>query len=261
MQRAFELFSDIFADRDNLLTRIDPRVKVIVTLLILLSVILSTRPALPLAVFTLSVIGTRIIQVPIRLVLARLAAPVAIVFVLVVLQAFLIGSTPLFTFSFLKWKISGFQEGAYRGILIGCRVLGAVSLLQLMSSATQAHRIFHALRWLGMPKGWIEVAMLMYRYIFTLLDRAADVMGAQRLRLGYSNIKRSLSSMGVLAGTVMVLSMDQAVRTYDAMMLRGYRGYMSLGPLPAMSGKDRWILVLAPVIVLLAYLMCEWGPL
>ena len=134
MQRAFELFSDIFADRDNLLTRIDPRVKVIVTLLILLSVILSIRPALPLAVFTLSVIGTRIIQVPIRLVLARLAAPLAIVFVLVVLQALLIGSTPLFTFSFLKWKISGFQEGAYRGILTGCRVLGAVSLLLSMST-------------------------------------------------------------------------------------------------------------------------------
>ncbi|MGA2402597.1 MAG: cobalt ECF transporter T component CbiQ [Syntrophobacteraceae bacterium] len=259
MQRAFELFSDIFAVRDNLLTRIDPRVKVMVTCLIILSVILSTKPALPLAVFTLSLVGTRIIQVPIRLVLARLAAPVAIVLVLVMMQAFLIGSTPLFTFSLLKWKISGFQEGAYRGILIGCRVLGAVSVILLMSFATQAHRIFHTLRWLGMPKGWVEVAMLMYRYIFTLLDQATDIMSAQRLRLGYSTLKRSLSSIGVLAGTVMILSMDQAVRTYDAMVLRGYKGYVPFGSLPAMSGKDRWILVLVPGIVLVAYLMCEWG--
>lgn len=259
MERAFELFSDIFTNRDNPLTRIDPRVKVIVTFLTMLFVILSTRPALPLAVFALSLAGTRIVQVPMRLVLARLAAPVAIVVVLVTLQTFLIGSTPLFTLSFLKWKISGFQEGAYRGVLIGCRVLGAVSLLLLMSFSTQAHRIFHTLRWLGMPKGWVEVAMLMYRYIFTLLDQTADVMCAQRLRLGYSTIKRALSSTGVLAGTVMILSMDQAVRACDAMMLRGYKGYMPFGALPAMSGKDRWVLVLVPGTVFVAYLMCEWG--
>jgi cobalt/nickel transport system permease protein len=194
-------------------------------------------------------------------VLARLAAPVTIALVLVVLQTFIVGSTPLFTFSFFKWKISGFQEGALRGVLIGCRVLGAVSLMLLMSFATQAHRIFHTLRWLGVPKGWVEVAMLMYRYTFTLLDQAAEVMDAQRLRLGYSTIRRSFSSVGVLAGTVMILSMDQAVSTYDAMMLRGYKGYMPFGPLPAMSGKDLLILVTAPCIVLAAYLLCEGGPL
>jgi cobalt/nickel transport system permease protein len=86
-------------------------------------------------------------------------------------------------------------------------------------------------------------------------------MSAQRLRLGYSTVKRSLSSTGVLAGTVLILSLDQAVRTYDAMMLRGYKGYMPFGPLPALSGKDRWILVLVPGVVIVVYLMCEWGPL
>jgi cobalt/nickel transport system permease protein len=261
MQRAFELFSDIFADRDNFLTRIDPRVKVVVAFWTILAVLLSTKSPLPLVVFTLSLIGTKVIRVPIRLVLTRLAAPLGIVLVLVSLQAFLIGSTPLFSFALLKWKVTAFQEGAWRGMLIGCRVLGAVSLMLLMGFATQAHRIFHTLRWLGVPKGWVEVAMFMYRYIFTLLDQATDVMDAQRLRLGYSSIRRSLTSVGELAGTVMILSMDQAVCTYDAMMLRGYQGYMPFAPLPPLSGKDRLILILVPAAVLAAYALCEWGRL
>jgi energy-coupling factor transporter transmembrane protein EcfT len=65
--------------------------------------------------------------------------------------------------------------------------------------------------------------------------------------------------MGVLAGTVMVHSMDQAVSTYDAMMLRGYKGHMPFGPLPAMSRKDRWGLALVAGVFIFAYLLCEWG--
>ena len=41
------------------------------------------------------------IRLPVRLVLVRLAVPMGIVVVLILLQTFLIGSTPLFTFSLL----------------------------------------------------------------------------------------------------------------------------------------------------------------
>ena len=70
------------------------------------------------------------------------------------------------------------REGALHGALLGTRVLGAVSVLLLLSSTARAHQIFNALRWFGVPKGWVEVGMLMYRYIFMLLDLAADVMNA-----------------------------------------------------------------------------------
>ena len=107
---------------------------------------------------------------------------------------------------------------------MGSRVLGSVSVVLLLSSVTPAHRIFHSLRWLGVPRGWVEIATLMYRYIFTLLDQTADVLAAQRVRLGYSGLKRSLVSLGVLTGAVIVQSLEQATRTYEAMSLRGYQG-------------------------------------
>ena len=212
-------------------------------------------------VFCLAVVGMISIRLPVKLILARLSAPFGIVAVLVVLQSLLVGTTPLFTISVFGWHISAMREGAWQGILIASRVLGGVSTMILMSSVTPAHEIFHTLRWLGVPKGWVEVAILMYRYTFILLDRAADGMVAQRVRLGYSGLKRSLSSLGTLAGSVIVLSIDQAERTHEAMSVRGYKGHMPFGSLPAMSRKDSWIMGLVLGILLCCYLLIEWGPI
>ncbi len=261
MQPSFELFSDIFAYRDNILTRVDPRVKLVLALLAIIGVIVSKRPVFPLAVLAAGLGGMLAIRMPARLILVRLAAPLGIVLVVILLQSLLVGSTLLFSTSLFGWKIAVMLEGALHGALLGTRVLGAVSVLLLLSSTARAHQIFQALRWFGVPKGWVEVAMLMYRYIFMLMDQAADVMDAQKVRLGYSSLRRSLSSTGVLAGTVMKVAMDQGIRTYEAMELRGYKGYMPFGALPRISSKDLWILCLTSGAIVVAYIRLEWGAL
>jgi cobalt/nickel transport system permease protein len=128
----------------------------------------------------------------------------------------------------------------------------------LLSFVTPAYKIFHSLRWFRIPEAWVEMALLVYRYTFALLDHAADIAAAQRTRLGYSTLPRSLASMGVLAGAVVTRSLDQALRTYEAMVLRGYRGGLSLPPLPDMSRKNwRLLVVILPPIAIF-YFAQEW---
>lgn len=261
MQPAFELFSNILAYRDNILTRIDPRVKLVLGVLAIVGVILSARPAFPLAIFAASLSGMLAVRMPARFILIRLAAPLGIVLVLILLQSVWVGSTPLFSVSLFGWKIGVMREGALHGALLGARVLGAVSVLLLLSSTARAHQIFHALRRFGVPQCWVETGMLMYRYIFMLLEQAADVMDAQRVRLGHSSLRRSLSSTGVLAGTVIKVAMDQGVRTYEAMELRGYKGCMPFGAMPALCWKDILILCLTSAAIVIAYMRLEWGAL
>ena len=261
MQPVFELFSDILAYRDNILTRVDPRVKLVLAIVAIIGVILSSCPAFPLSIFAASLAGMLAIRMPARLILVRLTAPLGIVLVVILLQSLFVGSTLLLSISLFGWKIGVMREGALHGALLGTRVLGAVSVLLLLSSTAKAHQIFHALRWFGVPKGWVEVGMLMYRYIFMLLDQAADVMDAQRVRLGYSSLRRSLSSTGVLAGTVIKVAMDQGIRTCEAMELRGYKGYMPFSALPRISSKDLWILCLTSGAIVIAYIRLEWGAL
>ncbi|MEW6356532.1 MAG: cobalt ECF transporter T component CbiQ [Planctomycetota bacterium] len=260
MRQTFDLFSDIFARRDNVLRRMDPRAKLVIAVATILAVILSARVELPLAIFAACLGAMLAVRMPPRLIVVRLAAPMGIVLVLVVLQSLMIGTTPLLTFPLGAWQLTVMREGLLRGLLIGSRVLGAVSVVLLLSSVTPAYEIFRALRWFRVPNGWVEIAMLMYRYVFTLLDQTADVVAAQKVRLGYSTFRRSVASMGVLAGTVIVRSIDQATNTHEAMIARGYRNTMPFGPMPGMRAKDPWVLCLALLAVLSAYLMLGWRP-
>jgi cobalt/nickel transport system permease protein len=203
-----ELFSDIFAYRDNELARIDPRVKIVIALTLIATVVLSKQPLFPILVFVSCTAGMLLMRMPVKLVLLRLMAPIGIVLVLVLLQAFLTGATPLASFSFASWKLIATEEGLRRGVVLGSRVLGAVSVMLLLSFVTPAHKIFAGLRWFRISEGWVEIALLMYRYTFVLLDQAADIAAAQRVRLGYSSPRHSLSSIGLLAGTLVARSMD-----------------------------------------------------
>ncbi len=257
----FELFSDIFACRDNALTRMDPRPKMVIALALIVAVVLSKQPFFPTLVFVSCTVGMLWLKMPVKLVLLRLVMPMGIVLVLVVLQAFLTGATQLGSFSLVGYRFVATEEGLMRGVLLGSRVLGAVSVMLLLSSVTPAYKIFGALRWFRVPEGWIEIALLVYRYIFVLLDQTADIAAAQRVRLGYSTMGRSLSSAGVLAGTVVARSMDQAMRTYEAMTLRGYQGRLPMGPLPGLKAADHRCMLIIPPAIVAVYLIMEWWPM
>jgi cobalt/nickel transport system permease protein len=248
-----ELFSDIFAQQDNCLTRVDPRTKLVVALVTLLCLMFSRNPAFPLLIVVLAVTSALAVKVPFRLVVLRLSAPLGVAFIVLVLQAVMTGSTPIASLQLLGHKITITQEGWQSGRLIASRVLGSVSVLLLLGMVTPAHRLFHASRWLGMPKAWLEIAFLMYRYIFILLDLVADMMVAQRVRLGYSSIRKAWTSAGTVGGTVIVRSMDQAVRTHEAMLVRGYHGELPFEAVPALSRRQWWTMSVAGSVVLIAF--------
>ena len=252
-----DIFSDLFARQDNLLTRTDPRTKLILAIVTLITVSFSRNPLFPLAILVCCMVATIALGVPKRFVVLRLAAPLGIAAVLLVLQSVMTGTTPLWVVVAVGMKITVTWEGWHAGLLLASRVLGGMSVMLLLSSSTPAHRIFRAMRALGAPAGWVEIAMLMYRYVFVLLDLTADVTAAQKVRLGYAGIRRGLSSAGILSGTVILRSMDQAVRTNEAMRVRGYNGDIPLGPMSPFAWRDGWISLLSIAVLSGAFIAAE----
>jgi cobalt/nickel transport system permease protein len=255
----FDLFTDIFTYRDNILARVDARAKLVIALAAMLAVILSTTPKLPAGVLIICVAVMIFLRIPLRLITFRMAAPMGVVIVLIIVQSLMSGSTPVLSFNLGSLKITAMREGLSHGLLLGARVLGAVSVMLLMSFVTPAHKIFQALTWFKVSRGWVEIAILMYRYIFGLMDRVADIGSAQKLRLGYTGLRRSFSSAGTLAGATIIHSLDQAGRTHEAMMMRGYKGHMPFRPLPRMRRRDRIVTVIALLVLSAAYVIAERG--
>ncbi len=243
----FDLFLDIFSYRENILTRLDPRVKIITALTAIICIILSTHVHLPLITLVLCLSCLLVLKMPLMLLFSRLALPMGFVLVLIALQAYSQG----------KLTTGGIPV-LHAGFLMGSKVLGSLSIMILLGMVTPAHRIFSALRALGIPRGWVELAMLMYRSIFILLEHASEASCAQRVRLGHHGVKRTLSSLGTLAGSVILRSLDQSRQTHEAMLLRGYNGSIPGEPLPRMTGREILFSLLPCLVIICLFLIQEW---
>ncbi|MAF32660.1 MAG: cobalt ECF transporter T component CbiQ [Desulfobacterales bacterium] len=257
MSRGFHLFSDYFARRDNVLQRLDVRLKMGVAIALFAAILCSTRPVLPVSAWLLSIATMIALRIPRKIIFHRFLPSLGIVIVIMVLQALLIGKTPVFSVSLGDWVLTATREGIAQGTLTGSRVLGAVGTLLLLSSVTPAHEIFHTLHWCHMPKVWVEIAMLVYRYIFVLLDEATDMAAAQRVRLGYSSFRNSMSSTSGLIGAVIVRSMEQSFRTHEAMIARGYAGEYRFGGMDRLSWKTCFDIFSAGVGIAFVFLLIE----
>ena len=244
----------------NVLARCDVRVKGIVGIAAIVAVVVSTRMAFPLLVWGCCLAILAAARMRPREVLHRLAAPLAVAVPVCLLQGFMTGTTPAMTFDLGPWALVATREGLARGALIGVRVLASMSVILVLCTATPPERLFAALRWARMPKTWVEIAMLMVRYTLALLEQAVAALSAQKIRLGYAGFRRSLRSMGQLAGIVALRSIDQAERTHEAMIARGYRGSLPIPTLPALSPRDRWRIALGVALIASVVLLMERYP-
>jgi cobalt/nickel transport system permease protein len=217
-----DISADILAQKSNFITGIDARIKIAFVFVALLLNILISNIWTSLTFTICGLIALLIIKIPFRLMILRLAMPLFMAFIVAITQLFLFGTTPLFTVPGLP--LTGYTEGLSQGILIMWRVIGGGVLVIFLSLSTPAHKLFRAAGWFKIPHLFIELCLLVYRYIFVLLDELVTMRDAQKVRLGYHTFKRSLNSTVDLGGNLILRAYSRAERVYEAMIIRGYTG-------------------------------------
>jgi len=88
------------------------------------------------------------------------------------------------------------------------------------------------------PKIFTELALLVYRYIFVLLEEIVTIKDAQRVRLGYRNWRQSMKSLGTLGGSLILRAYDREERVFEAMVARGYTGSVTISYTKHFGRKD-----------------------
>lgn len=84
--------------------------------------------------------------------------------------------------------------------------------------------ILQTLRRLNVPALLTELLMLMYRFIFVLLQIAHELWTAQQARAGYRTWRTSLKSLGLLVGQLLRRTFDSYRRVSQSLESRGYQG-------------------------------------
>ncbi len=215
-----------YTANDGILSGIDARVKIISTFAVLAMVLTHNGLSFPLLVFFCGITLCLIMKIRPKIILLRFSEPLFIVFVLLILKVFFTGTKPFFLLHIGGITVTGFQDGLMEGLRIGCRIIGAVTIVAVLGFSTPFNQFMAGLSWMKIPRGLVEVSMFAYRYIFMLFEDALVIYNAQKNRLGYSTVKRGLASFGILTGSLIIKAFEQSQKTTVAMTQRGYDGAM-----------------------------------
>lgn len=148
----------------------------------------------------------------------------------------------------LPWfSLSITSESINEGFFVFCRVIGGMSALIFIALTTPMTDLFIVMRQFRIPEVVVDLAMIIYRSIFMIMDQLVQTYQAQVMRLGYGSFRESIQSFATMCGSVFISSWDAGEEFIRAMDARCYSGKF------AVLGDTRPVEVL-PLLAVAAFL-------
>ncbi len=213
----------------NALRTVNPRMKLLLGFASILVCAFSTSLIAPLAVaISMSSIIVVVAKIPLRFYIKLLLIPLPFVLFSAIAILLMQGGDSLYSFTIFGIDIGASSESANLALLLFFRTLGGMSSMFFIALTTPMVEIFSILKSIGIPAVLIELSMLIYRYIFVLLDQAETINNAQVTRLGDSSLKASLKSFSMLSSVLFLRAWEQGERLMIAMDSRCYDGRLEV---------------------------------
>lgn len=130
----------------------------------------------------------------------------------------------LFAIPIGDWYLTTNMHSLLYGLQLILTALSSVSCLYFLAFTTPMPDILEVLRKLHCPRLLIELMLLIYRFIFVLLNTASAITTAQNCRLGNRDYRTALKSFGMLGSSLMIRAVGRSNKLYDAMEARCYNG-------------------------------------
>ncbi len=222
MERA--LTAAELAGAKGLLQRLDPRVKVVS----ILALVIAAATARKLWVIGVLFAGALLLAIVSRVSATSLARrvwlPLLFFTGIIALPAlFTIPGPVVWRLPFLAWPLTA--PGLRSAAFLVTRVETAATLSVLLILSTPWSHVLKALRVFHVPVTLVVILGMTYRYIFLLFESAHAMLESRRSRLvgelsSADRRRLATASVGVLISKTLDLSGD----VYDAMLARGFRG-------------------------------------
>jgi cobalt/nickel transport system permease protein len=204
-------FLDPYSRGTTLCHRLPVRLKIVLTLAVILAVALVPISAWPVqgCLGCLIFAAHSVAGIPLAYLLRRLM--LFLPFVLCIAVA-----VPM---------SNGFSSGWDVAATVVMRsVLSFLAGLWLVN-VTPFGSLLAGLRGLGMPRVFASMLAFMYRYVFVLFEELARMRTAQRARsFGPRPLWQEWKCTGYLLGGLLIRALTRAERIHDAMCARGWRG-------------------------------------
>lgn len=126
----------------------------------------------------------------------------------------------------LSWQAGGYlfsisAASLQRVLELFCRTLSSLAVFSFILFTVPFSEILQVLRKARVPALVIDLLMVMYRFIFVLLNISIQLWVAQRSRGGHQGFRASMKDVGQLAAQLFARSMRHYERLYQGMAARG----------------------------------------
>ncbi|MDR3573633.1 MAG: cobalt ECF transporter T component CbiQ [Anaerolineaceae bacterium] len=242
------LFADQIARQNGFLQTLDPRLKVILTILLLIAVSLSHSLIILVGLYFLALGLAAISSVPLGFFIKRVWVFIPFFTGLVALPALFI--TPGAVLARLPFGLVITQTGLLTALFLLLRVGTSVSFSVLLVLTTAWNDVLKALGVLGVPDVLTLILGITYRYIHLLLHLANELFLVRKSRI----LKRETGSeerrlLAATSGTLLGKSLQISSEVYLSMVSRGFRNYPRTIDVFQMKLRD-WISSAAVLIII-----------
>ena len=229
------MVADELAHRPGLLQRLDPRVKLVSLLALVVVAALATRMTVLLVLLALAVALVPASRIGLRrfAVRAWLFIPLftAAIMAPAIFNIVTPGHTVLTLWSHgapfwpLPGRLAVTASGLFAFSRLVLRVTTVVSFCVLLTLTTPWAELLKAMRAVGVPRGFVFVLVVAYRYVFTLVRLVQDMALARMSRLvGRVSSREDRHFLGGTVAAVFGKSQATSEQVYLAMISRGYTG-------------------------------------
>ena len=222
MERA--LYAEDLAKSRGLLQRLDPRIKVIGLLSLVIVSAMSHRLWVIGAVFVAAVSMAVMSRVSLASLAKRVWLAVLLFTGFIALPApFIVPGREVLRLPLLGWAVTA--QGLTSACYLVARVEAAATLSVLLILCTPWSHVLKALRVLKVPVVFVVTLGMTYRYILLLLQTAHDMFESRRSRMvGKLKVSERRRVAAASAGVLMSKSLQLSGEVYSAMLSRGFRG-------------------------------------
>ncbi len=220
----FDIHSlDTLARQDSAVHRVDARVKLFVTAVFVVCVMSMDKYEIAALIpfFIYPFVTSTVGKLPFLYLLKRTLAVSPFAIMVGVFNPFFDRAPLISDFGI---TISG---GWISFLSIMMRFILTVEAALILISVTGIYKICKALQQSGVPHVFATQLLLLYRYLFVLVEEGVRILRAREIRT-FSSKQKSISLFARLTGSLLIRTFNRSQNIHQAMVSRGFQGHIKL---------------------------------
>jgi cobalt/nickel transport system permease protein len=234
---------DLLSYQDTFIHRLDPRTKIVVTFVFVLTVVSFPKYEITglIPFFLFPVLLFSLGDIPVRFILKKvlIVSPFAVC----------IGIFNPFLDTDTLHIVSGFPVSggwvSFFSILI--KFILTISAALLLVATTSFPGVCYGLQRLRIPEIFVSQLLFLYRYLFVLMEEAMKIIRARDLR-SFDKRGRGIRSFINIIGVLFIRTIERSERIYQAMLSRGFSGRLETSRLYSIAIADLCFILFSLVL-------------